>query len=240
MRPRLVLLLQAAGKDGLVNRRGLHAGHRGDLPAHPLDAEIDQHFSEIEIEEFRLHDDSGIAVRRQRSRIAARAMRALPRLCQPRIRLCRFTRLVQPWHAKCTGRLQNGPRSPRIQHRPLLPRERTKDMRSDTIKLGDARAPHRSLLRATGLRDDDFSKPFIAVCNSYTDIIPGHVHLDKVGAVRQAVRPRGGRRAVRVQHHRRGRRHRHGPRGHEVLAAQPRDHRRLRWRRCSRPTASTA
>jgi len=66
-------------------------------------------------------------------------------------------------------------------------------MRSDTIKLGDARAPHRSLLRATGVGDDDFRKPFIAVCNSYTDIIPGHVHLDKVGEyVKQCVREAGG------------------------------------------------
>ncbi|HYW80015.1 MAG TPA: dihydroxy-acid dehydratase, partial [Thermoguttaceae bacterium] len=66
-------------------------------------------------------------------------------------------------------------------------------MRSDTIKKGDARAPHRSLLRATGLTDDDFAKPFIAVCNSYTDIIPGHVHLDKVGEfVKQCVREAGG------------------------------------------------
>ena len=66
-------------------------------------------------------------------------------------------------------------------------------MRSDTIKLGDARAPHRSLLRATGVGEDDFRKPFIAVCNSYTDIIPGHVHLDKVGEfVKQCVREAGG------------------------------------------------
>jgi len=66
-------------------------------------------------------------------------------------------------------------------------------MRSDTIKAGDARAPHRSLLRATGVGDDDFSKPFIAVCNSYTDIIPGHVHLDKVGEfVKQCIRDAGG------------------------------------------------
>ena len=66
-------------------------------------------------------------------------------------------------------------------------------MRSDTIKLGDARAPHRSLLRATGVGEDDFQKPFIAICNSYTDIIPGHVHLDKVGrVVKQAVRDAGG------------------------------------------------
>jgi dihydroxy-acid dehydratase len=66
-------------------------------------------------------------------------------------------------------------------------------MRSDTIKLGDARAPHRSLLRATGVKDEDFRKPFIAVCNSHVDIIPGHVHLDKVGNyIKQCVREAGG------------------------------------------------
>ncbi|MDD4267824.1 MAG: dihydroxy-acid dehydratase [Pirellulales bacterium] len=66
-------------------------------------------------------------------------------------------------------------------------------MRSDTIKLGDARAPHRSLLRATGVGEDDFKKPFIAVCNSYIDIVPGHVHLDKVGEyVKQCIRAAGG------------------------------------------------
>jgi dihydroxy-acid dehydratase len=66
-------------------------------------------------------------------------------------------------------------------------------MRSDIVKLGDARAPHRSLLRATGVRDEDFQKPFIAICNSHVDIIPGHVHLDKVGQfIKQCVREAGG------------------------------------------------
>ncbi|MGQ9504104.1 MAG: dihydroxy-acid dehydratase [Thermogutta sp.] len=66
-------------------------------------------------------------------------------------------------------------------------------MRSDQIKLGAARAPHRSLLRATGLKDEDFKKPFIAICNSYTDIVPGHVHLDAVGEfVKECVRAAGG------------------------------------------------
>lgn len=66
-------------------------------------------------------------------------------------------------------------------------------MRSDLIKLGDARAPHRSLLRATGVQDGDFGKPFIAICNSYTDIVPGHVHLDRVGQfVKECVREAGG------------------------------------------------
>ena len=55
-------------------------------------------------------------------------------------------------------------------------------MRSDQIKKGWERAPHRSLLRATGIDAKDFHKPFIAVCNSYTQMIPGHTHLDKVSA----------------------------------------------------------
>ena len=50
-------------------------------------------------------------------------------------------------------------------------------MRSDTIKRGFDKTPHRSLLRATGLKDDDFNKPFIGVANSHIDIIPGHFFL---------------------------------------------------------------
>ena len=68
-------------------------------------------------------------------------------------------------------------------------------MRSDMIKRGFERAPHRSLLRATGViqSEEDFNKPFIAIANSYTDIIPGHVHLQEFGEiVRQAVREAGG------------------------------------------------
>jgi dihydroxy-acid dehydratase len=66
---------------------------------------------------------------------------------------------------------------------------------SDTIKKGLIRAPHRSLLRATGVvqSEADFDKPFIAVCNSFVQIIPGHAHLDVVGKkVREAVRAAGG------------------------------------------------
>ena len=61
------------------------------------------------------------------------------------------------------------------------------------IKRGIDRAPHRSLLRATGLREDDFEKPFIGICNSYVDIIPGHRHLQDFGrVVKEAVRAAGG------------------------------------------------
>lgn len=68
-------------------------------------------------------------------------------------------------------------------------------MRSDIIKKGFERAPHRSLLRATGViqSEDDWDKPFIAIANSYIDIIPGHVHLQAFGeVVRQAIRAAGG------------------------------------------------
>ncbi|MBN1477647.1 dihydroxy-acid dehydratase, partial [Candidatus Sumerlaeota bacterium] len=66
-------------------------------------------------------------------------------------------------------------------------------MRSDLIKKGIERAPHRSLLRATGVQEEDWDKPFIAICNSHIDIVPGHVHLNVVGDyVKQCVREAGG------------------------------------------------
>lgn len=66
-------------------------------------------------------------------------------------------------------------------------------MRSDIIKKGYERAPHRSLLRATGLKDSDFNKPFIGVANSYIDIIPGHFFLNKYAEiVKEEIRKAGG------------------------------------------------
>ncbi len=56
-------------------------------------------------------------------------------------------------------------------------------MRSDEVKKGFNRTPHRSLLRATGLKDEDFDKPFIGVANSFIEIIPGHFFLDKVSSI---------------------------------------------------------
>lgn len=56
-------------------------------------------------------------------------------------------------------------------------------MRSDEVKKGFDRTPHRSLLRATGLKDEDFNKPFIGVANSFIEIIPGHFFLDKVSKI---------------------------------------------------------
>ncbi len=66
-------------------------------------------------------------------------------------------------------------------------------MRSDIMKKGRERAPHRSLMKATGIKDEDFSKPFIAIANSYIDIIPGHFHLKEVGdLLKKFVREAGG------------------------------------------------
>lgn len=67
-------------------------------------------------------------------------------------------------------------------------------MRSDQIKSGFERAPHRALLKATGVVNDaDMGRPFIAIVNSYIDIVPGHAHLQEFGRlVKEAVRAAGG------------------------------------------------
>lgn len=66
-------------------------------------------------------------------------------------------------------------------------------MKSDNIKKGIQRAPHRSLLRACGLEDEDFKKPFIGIANSFTDIVPGHIHLrELVESVKEGIIAAGG------------------------------------------------
>jgi dihydroxy-acid dehydratase len=66
-------------------------------------------------------------------------------------------------------------------------------MRSDAIKKGFQRAPHRALLHACGLSDADINKPFIGVANSFCQIVPGHVHLDEVArVVKEAITRAGG------------------------------------------------
>lgn len=53
-------------------------------------------------------------------------------------------------------------------------------MRSDEIKCGLERAPHRALLKALGLTEQDIEKPFIGIANSFTTIVPGHMHLNEI------------------------------------------------------------
>ena len=66
-------------------------------------------------------------------------------------------------------------------------------MVSDQVKKGKERAPHRSLLYATGLKREDMKKPFIGICNSYESFVPGHCHLNKVGEwLKQCVIEAGG------------------------------------------------
>jgi len=56
-------------------------------------------------------------------------------------------------------------------------------VRSDDIKKGIERAPHRSLLYALGVSKDDLGKPFIGVANSFNEIVPGHIHLNSIPLV---------------------------------------------------------
>jgi dihydroxy-acid dehydratase len=66
-------------------------------------------------------------------------------------------------------------------------------VRSDQIKKGFERAPHRSLLRASGLKDEDFDKPFVGIANSHVDIIPGHFYLQEYGRIaKDEIRKAGG------------------------------------------------
>ena len=66
-------------------------------------------------------------------------------------------------------------------------------MRSEVIRKGVSGAPARSLLRADGLKDEDFKKPFIGIANSWNDIVPGHIHLNEiVDAVKEGIIEAGG------------------------------------------------
>ena len=66
-------------------------------------------------------------------------------------------------------------------------------MRSDELKKGSQRAPHRSLLKALGLIDEEIKRPIIGIAGSYNEIVPGHIHLDKIiDAVKTGVRLAGG------------------------------------------------
>jgi dihydroxy-acid dehydratase len=82
-----------------------------------------------------------------------------------------------------------------LLHRPSFQHEETvlKTLRSDSVKKGIERAPHRALLRAVGVSRDDFSKPFIGVVNSFNEVVPGHIHLRSIAeAVKSGIRSQGG------------------------------------------------
>ena len=66
-------------------------------------------------------------------------------------------------------------------------------MRSDVIRTGLERAAPRALLKAMGYTDEEIYRPFVGVANSWNEIVPGHIHLDKIAeAVKTGVRIAGG------------------------------------------------
>ena len=66
-------------------------------------------------------------------------------------------------------------------------------MRSDRVKKGLERAPHRSLLKALGLTDEELRRPLIGIANAFNEIVPGHLHLRQIAeAVKAGVRMAGG------------------------------------------------
>jgi dihydroxy-acid dehydratase len=80
-----------------------------------------------------------------------------------------------------------------IIHNNRLLIEGNLNLKSDQIKTGIEKAPHRALLKSLGLNDDDMTKPFIGVANSYTNIVPGHIHLRQIGeAVKEGILAAGG------------------------------------------------
>ena len=66
---------------------------------------------------------------------------------------------------------------------PNIEARNMKPLRSDTTTSGNRAAASRSLWRATGMRSGDFGKPIIAIANSYTQFVPGHIHLQNVGSL---------------------------------------------------------
>ena len=65
-------------------------------------------------------------------------------------------------------------------------------MRSDLMKKGTGRIPHRALMKATGLTDEELARPIIGVVNSQNEFIPGHIHLDTIAeAVKAGIRMAG-------------------------------------------------
>ena len=76
---------------------------------------------------------------------------------------------------------------------PTGSRKASSTVRSDEIKRGVARAPHRALLRALGVTDAEMERPFIGIANSFSEVVPGHMHLRQiVDAVKAGVRSAGG------------------------------------------------
>ena len=94
-------------------------------------------------------------------------------------------------------------------------------MNSDNVKKGPERAPNRSLFYALGYTPEELDRPLIGVVSAYSEIVPGHAHLDKIADAVKAGVAHGRRHPHPHPRHRCLRRHRYGPCGHEILPRQP-------------------
>jgi dihydroxy-acid dehydratase len=93
-------------------------------------------------------------------------------------------------------------------------------LRSDKVTKGVERAPMRSLFYAMGFTEEELKRPLIGVVSAYSEIVPGHIHLDKIAeAAKAGVRMAGGT-PILDSFHRRMRWHRHGSRRDEVQPGQ--------------------
>ena len=94
-------------------------------------------------------------------------------------------------------------------------------LKSANVTQGVDRAPNRSLFAALGFTKEETDRPLIGIVSSYNEIVPGHMHLDKITeAVKAGVRMAGGT-PIDVSRHCRLRRHRHGAHRHEILSGHP-------------------
>ena len=70
-------------------------------------------------------------------------------------------------------------------------------MRSDTVTKGKQQAPHRSLFNALGMTQEEMDRPLVGIVSSYNEIVPGHMHMDKLlNALKQGVSMAGGTKVV--------------------------------------------
>ena len=94
-------------------------------------------------------------------------------------------------------------------------------MKSDNVKKGMQQAPHRSLFNALGFTKEELDRPLVGVVSSYSEIVPGHMNLDKIT---ENGRRHGGRNTDRGSGYRSLRRYRHGTCGYEILSGHKRAH----------------
>ncbi len=205
--------------------QGAHPGRPGgDQRRHPGHAHLGRRRGGV---------DDGRGVRRHRHRVLGGAGR------RGRLRPAARGRRGDPRRPADLGSRMtaSGPvpaSQARYQPGAALPRPR-----SGPLTTGPSRAPARAMLRAVGLSEEDLGRPQVAVASSWNEVTPVQCPPERAGRGRQGGRPAGRGGAAGVRHDRGLGRHLDGHRGHEGLAGQPGDHRRLRRADGDTPSSST-